>query len=69
MIKKVEKYGAQIWCDEKMDNIRRRRCLCLNCKKMGDTCSVSSEFYRLCIDHNIALMVTCCERWEPKDGK
>lgn len=67
MIKQIEKHDTMVWCDEKMDDIRKRRCLCLNCGKLNE-CKAAQQFLNLCIKYNTAFMMTCCESWEKKSG-
>ena len=66
MVGKIEKivaHGVEVFADVEMDNLRRERCLCLNCSRMDSDCSVSKDFYRLCLQNNIALMVTRCPQY------
>lgn len=65
-MRRVDKYGVMVWVDEKMDELRRERCLCLNCASM-EACSVAARFYAICRAHNTALAVTRCPDWKEKD--
>ncbi|MCX6746602.1 MAG: hypothetical protein NTU63_00510 [Candidatus Pacearchaeota archaeon] len=62
-IEKIVAHGVEVFADVEMDNLRRERCLCLNCQKMPSNCSVSKDFYHLCLQNNIALMVTRCPEY------
>ena len=61
VVKKID-YNVAVWCNEKMDNARRKECLCFNCKFIK-TCDWASELFGLCKDHNLALMITRCPDW------
>ncbi len=36
MIEKVTRFGTDVFADVERDNLRKERCLCLNCKDMSD---------------------------------
>lgn len=59
MITQVKRYGVTVWSDEEMDTLRKTRCLCLNCVRLG-VCGTASQFYSICKENNIALAVTRC---------
>lgn len=66
-MKRVEKYGVEVWSDEEMDALRKERCLCLNCNWIGtDGCATVGILYAVCKGHNVALAVTRCPTWERK---
>ena len=56
-----------VYADTEMDALRRKRCLCLNCERLGQ-CVMASELYRLCRIGHLALAVTRCPVWMPKLG-
>lgn len=58
-------YGEKLIVNSKMDNIRKKECLCLNCLLMGD-CDSAKKLYKVCCDDNIALMVTRCKNFKKK---
>ena len=61
----VEKYGAIVWSNAEMDELRKTECLCLNCSKMS-TCQIAKHLYNACKDYNLAMMITRCPDWESK---
>lgn len=66
MITKDQYYGVTVAVDKEMDELRRERCLCLNCE-CKDSCLVAKKFYELCKLNDIALAVTRCKLWEPNE--
>jgi len=61
-IKKIA-YGKDVWCNEEMDNARRKECLCFNCRYLK-VCASASELFGFCKDYDLAIMVTRCPNWE-----
>lgn len=61
-IKKVIKYGTEVFQSVDMDELRKTECMCLNCKIIKD-CLRAESLYDICKEHNIALMVTRCPMW------
>ena len=61
-IRQVEAYGKTVWADVEMDELRRERCLCLNCL-WYDECAVAIALYAICRQFGVALAVTRCEDW------
>lgn len=59
---KVEKYGALVWSNTMMDDLRKDECLCLNCGSMKE-CVVANSLYATCKTYDIALAVTRCPKW------
>ncbi len=64
-IAKTTAHGREVFADLEMDNMRRERCLCLNCSKM-DYCPISKVFYDVCKTNGVALMVTRCAKYQYK---
>ena len=58
----ILKHTAMVWCNEKMDKLRSKECLCLNCRVM-ENCDWASELYGMCKISNLALAVTRCPDW------
>jgi hypothetical protein len=56
-------YGATVWSNLEMDELRKRECLCLNCKRR-EYCEYAAIMYNVCILGDIALMVTRCKLYE-----
>jgi hypothetical protein len=64
-IEKIVAHDIEVYADVEMDNLRRERCLCLNCREM-DYCHVAKTFLNICEHNNIALMVTRCREYKYK---
>lgn len=65
-VKKVVKYGTEVFSNIEMDEIRKTECLCLNCHSMPD-CRVAKDLYEMCHNCNIATMMTRCPGFFPKE--
>ena len=65
-----EHYGEDVWVNKDTEPLRHNNCLCLQCAKLrfssGD-CPYAQGFYENCRRGNIALMVTRCRDWQPKE--
>ena len=67
-----EHYGANVWTNNDTDSIRRKECLCYNCKLLdlsrpdSDNCPMAGMLYHFCRTTNLAVMVTRCPAFEPK---
>jgi len=61
-IKLETHYGKEVYTNTKMDKLRKKECLCLNCSRMRG-CAPANRFYHLCYENNIALAVTRCPYW------
>ena len=67
-IKKIEDphdSESELWANLEMDEKRKEECLCLNCDRKNDdppysSCPVAGEFYRICVENNMASMITRC---------
>ena len=64
-VKRVMAHMAMVWQNERMDNLRKKECLCLNCRFI-ENCDWASELFGMCKDHHLALAVTRCPDWEKK---
>lgn len=65
-----EHYGEDVWVNKDTETLRKKNCLCLQCAKMKpalDNCPYAQVFYENCKRGNIALMVTRCRGWQPKE--
>ena len=62
---KVEKYGAVVYSDQEMDELRRERCLCLRCGEIRG-CLMAKALLASCKEWDLALAVTRCPKWSPK---
>lgn len=62
-ISRVNKYGAEVWSNDKTDKIRKQECMCLNCKALP-SCATTKELYSICKNKNLALMVTRCKDFD-----
>ena len=68
MVGKIEKiiaHGIEVYADKEMDDLRRGRCLCLNCGEM-DSCSSAKQLYGICKENDMALAVTRCKDYKEK---
>ena len=59
---KVIRYEKEVYCNEDMDFLRRKECLCMNCSTTE--CLIAKKGYELCKEHNIAFMVTRCPNFK-----
>ena len=66
VIEKIIKYGVEVYADVEMDNLRRERCLCLNCSIMNSGCETAKELYESAKKNNLAMMITRCRTYVPK---
>lgn len=64
----VEKYGAMVWQDQEMDTLRKKRCLCLNCKRLGQ-CDTASDLLAICKAKNMAMAITRCQQFSHQAGQ
>ena len=60
------RYGVDVWAHTEMDTLRRTKCLCLNCTRMGCGCGYSEIQYELSKKYNTAMAVTRCPEFSPK---
>ena len=64
-------YGQTVWVNPTTEPLRREECLCLNCDRLKpgqpDNCPVAQAFYEACVKGNVALAVTRCPEWRPKE--
>ena len=67
-LKQVEKYGAVVWQNVMMDELRKDECLCLNCGSIKE-CGVGSSLYATCKTCDLALAVTRCPRFVMSNNK
>jgi hypothetical protein len=56
-----------------MDSLRQTECLCINCAQLNvrspnDNCVAAQIFYETCLEHNVALAITRCPRFQQKEG-
>lgn len=65
-IRKVVKYGVEVSADLEMDELRRERCLCLNCGDI-ESCQAAKQLFEICKINNMALAVTRCLSWVQKE--
>ena len=67
---KVTKHGEEVWVHPKMDDLRKTECLCFSCSNYNpettDHCHVAQLLYGICVDFNLAMMITRCREFEDK---
>ena len=70
---KVISHGKEAWAHPLMDNLRQRECLCLNCANLKpgqpDNCQIAQSYFAGCVKENVALAVTRCPLWKPKESR
>lgn len=64
-VERQEHYGKWVWVNPDTESQRREKCLCLNCENMNtaekpENCVLAHRLYKVCVDGDIALMVTRC---------
>jgi hypothetical protein len=62
-IVKKEHYGVEVWENVITDKVRKTKCLCFNCRKLGK-CDIANHLYQFCKKNNIALMMTRCKEFD-----
>ena len=65
----VERSGEWVTEHETMDGLRRKQCLCLNCKllEVPTTDCAKAISYALCRTFNVAFAMTRCPKFEQKE--
>ena len=68
---KVERYGTETFEISDMDTLRRIHCMCHNCGRIDipsqtGRCDIATELYKLCKEHGMAMLVTRCKEWIPR---
>jgi hypothetical protein len=65
--KKEAHFGNEVWVNPTTESLRRQECLCLNCGRLKpgqpDNCAIAEAFYKICVNANIAIMITRCRMW------
>jgi hypothetical protein len=63
-------YGEVVWVNLTTERLRQDECLCLNCGKLKpgqpDNCQRAQAFYEICVQANIAIIITRCRDWDEK---
>ena len=62
-------YGVGVWVNPITEALRKTECLCLNCKNLKpgpDNCAIAQALYQICVQENVALVVTRCPVWKSK---
>lgn len=60
MLKQDKYHNSIVWVNIMMDELRKTECLCLNCKDIKD-CEIASKLYGICVNNDIATMITRCK--------
>lgn len=60
-------YGENVWVNTMTEGLRHEECLCLNCMEMQNMCTYATQFFKLCKEGNIALMVTRCKYFNQEE--
>lgn len=63
-------YGKVVWINPLLEEIRKKECLCLNCKnfkpKWSNNCIVAEKLYKICVENDLALAVSRCPFWQKR---
>lgn len=65
-VKKETHYNHLVSVNLEMDKLRKTECLCFNCGNQP-ACLKSETLYKLCVEENIAMMITRCEDFIESD--
>jgi hypothetical protein len=70
-MRQIERYGRVVWENEEFEDQRDGNCLCHQCGNMkpdkpDEHCTVASKFYKVCVEHGCAFILTRCANWTPK---
>ena len=68
-IEKVVKYDAEVWSNTKMDELRSEECLCFNCAYDKDSCKIAEKIYNICVEDDMAMMITRCKNYSFPEAK
>ena len=64
-------YDKEVWVNPTTEAMRRTECLCLNCGHMKpgeeDHCRIAAQLYKICVSENVAMTITRCPVWMPKE--
>ena len=63
MIRREEHYGAKVWTETVMDELRKARCLCLQCHHLGE-CDAAKAMYAICKENDMAMATTRCKMFD-----
>lgn len=70
--KKEKHYGHEVWVNPLTESIRKEECLCFNCDNLkpekSDNCSIAQSLYKICLEKNVAMIITRCPAWKPKNS-
>lgn len=66
MIRQEEHHGTRVWTETLMDELRKEKCLCLQCHFLGD-CDIAKELYEICKSKDLALAITRCKMFDKGD--
>ena len=63
--KENEQDPEQIWANKELDALRRKECLCVNCRRKDDnppysSCPVAKKLYEISREHSMAMAITRC---------
>ena len=69
-MQQVERYGKMVWENQEFEAMRKENCMCLTCGKLkpgkSTNCGIARQFYKICVEHGCAFILTRCEDWEDK---
>jgi len=65
-IRQEEHFGHKVWVNPTTEALRESECLCLNCGIMKE-CRIAKKFLKLCIKEHLAITITRCFHWKPKN--
>ncbi len=70
--KKETHYDEEVWVNPTTESLRKTECLCLHCGRLKmhpgqeNNCRIAQAFYEICLEENIALIITRCPAWADK---
>ena len=63
MIRQGIHQDKKVWVETIMDELRRNRCLCLQCDNLAD-CDVAEAMYAICKDNDLVIATTRCRMFD-----
>ena len=63
MIRQEEHHEVKVWTETVMDELRKKRCLCLQCDHLQE-CSIAKSLYEICVAGDLAVAITRCRTFD-----
>lgn len=58
-------FGYTVWVNPTTEALREAECLCRNCGAIAQ-CSIANSLLKICINEHMAMAITRCFHWKPK---